>query len=582
MKNTLSCLLYVGLLVTIIPLHAQLTNDSSSSSECASCNACHTSFIAPSSGDDIVQDFLIPFQPPPEKECFWFRFSTSLKYNQSFLGKRIAQNIFGSDTLNFIGAQATANDLSKGCLLSAENFGLSPQSMVSLTLDPSIKRFITRFQLHCGLDEWVNGWWFKIVLPIEYTQWDLHACSTTLTTTLNQTPFSGGCVSKNVKQSVDPAVNIKTALSGNFLFGDMLTPWETGHFKFESPDETALADVHFYIGFDLVRRVKHHLGIYLVAVAPTGDNPHVSTVFMPFVGNGHHVELGAGFDLHRQLWHAPDDQILVFHCAGQATHMFKRYQSRIFDLNNHGCMSRYQLMKAFTQADNTFVYKDLINGVNVLTRHGEITIPIKGEAAFEIRYHHPHGVSAGIGYDIYGRAREKICNIRPLSSTVGIKGCTPVAVNCFPTTEMNGIPVISSSTVTGTKTLAATQSNAAIGHCGDTDNAVAQVVTTNPGSVCVNSCTNTTELKVGTQVADVAVAQDSNPPLLLQDTQLDINSALAGPQLSHKMFFHIDYTWLSTDWLPFISFGAEVQVAPHHYTSALSQWGVWLQGGFEL
>lgn len=534
-----------------------------------------------------------------DTDCWWFGIAATLKYGQSFKNGHIAEDLFGSRALNFVGALAptTTASLPTGCRIEAENFGISQQAAATLTLSPSIKRFVARFQLHFGLDEWVSGLWFKVVLPVEWARWELRPCSTLITgtTTLNTTPFPPGCMGSSLSASVTPAPDLPTALGGTFLFGDMQTPWPAGKFTFCNQTKTKLADVRFYLGWNFWNCDDYGIGAYLIGVAPAGNKPNVAEVFSPVIGNGKHGELGGGINAWAELWNCNDNHVIEGHLMGHAMHMFKKCENRLFDLLNAGCLSRYMLLKQFTQTNSTFTYKNLLPGTSFTERQANVSVNVKGEAVIELRYRNNCGWSTGLGYDVFGRSREKICKVSSSPLVVGLKGCAPVAVNAYstvcsspaaPSNEVITTPLTVSSTVT----LLATQSNATISSCGTTDNPTigttrsaltCPLAGTIHGFIAVNSCSGLVPA-VGTAVSTLTPVTDSTTPVLLTDANLDLRSGEAGRNLSNKVFWHGEYTWNDCDWSPYVMIGAEGEFASKKDRSTLNQWAVWLAGGFEF
>ena len=98
--------------------------------------------------------------------------------------------------------------------------------------------------------------------------------------------------------SVDTAETIKQALSGNFLFGDMNTPWCAGKFDFARRTRNGLADIDVILGYNLINDDCYHFGIFALAVLPTGKKRKNLFILDPVVGNGKHVELGGGISAH--------------------------------------------------------------------------------------------------------------------------------------------------------------------------------------------------------------------------------------------------------------------------------------------
>ena len=572
------------------------------------------------------------------------------EYERSFQDSKIANSLFGANVLNFVGSQvanrvsavpstttagcntgcnttcstgcsnscdtgcstgcSTGCDTNSGCNGScnivADYFGLAIDSVNVLNVKPRIQNFIFDFNFYVGLDEWLEGLYFRANLPVTYTKWQLlnncntscsndcfsnngcsNTCNTSCNTGCNTTCFSTTTSSSSTpfppcymsSTTATPTTSLQTALGGNFTFGDMQTAWQYGKFSFCEQKKTALADIDLILGWDFLKSECGHFGLYLQAVCPTGNRPNAKYVFQPIVGNGKHWELGGGISTHYSIWEDDCDQNLEFWLEGNITHMFKTCSTRSFDFCGKGPLSRYMLLKELS-GPTPFTYEgSLINAINFATRTVETSFAVKGDFSLKLAYRNC-GWAFDIGYNIYGRSKETGC----------IKnGCNVTDANLYGFKGIEGV-CCREFALTGSTITAATGASSALnstqslvnGICAVTtpataDNAVSTVDF--PGStVCLawNSATTGTILS-----PSVVVAQTSDPAVVVTTADLDVNSGLVCAEFTNKIFGYFGYAWTDCgDHNPFLGVGAEGEFAQNDSRrSGLSKWGVFVKGG---
>lgn len=439
---------------------------------------------------------------------------------------------------------------------------------------------------------------------------------------MNTTPFPAGCIAPLAAGAVAPAGSIQEALSGDFTFGAMTTPWRFGRFNFCKEHTARLADLDMILGWNFWNCEDYHVGIGVQVVAPTGtkiDACHARNFFRPISGNGHHWEVGAFFSAHAELWNC-DEQSITMYIEGNVTHMFRSCQVRSFDFLNRGCMSRYMLLNEFSRsAAGVFTPTgNIINAINYNTRFADVKVNVKGDAMIEFLYRNC-GWMLGIGYNIYGNSREDIC-IKDgfVDSSLngrffGIRGCLPFEAAA-------AVSAIGATTITGAATGAAgttpllinaTMSDATSTSCGTVDSGVplsAAATGSAAGAVFANPCAagltaagtpvigtpfaavtpvvvSSTTAPVITTVGTVVTLTGLTPaPVTLLGTadELDPNSARTPHQLSNKVFASIGYAWTDNCWVPYVDVRGEAEFARRRNCCTLNQAGVILKGGISF
>lgn len=664
MKKNLSHFLYLSLLcVTIGSLQARdccsvsapcttnpcfLLNTGTSNCGCD----CRSIFIPRSTGDNLVTQATYHNYRWYEEdtECFYANFTADYRLQKSFDACRIANSLFGTSILHFQGTTVKAGPSADPNALIADNFGLSPDTDSSILFAPRITNNVFEFQLFLGLDNFCNGLFFQLNLPVTQSKWALRArdgsaqtviqnpncchvrkniicdddCGTPALPIPAQTPFNAGCMSTfddptpPALPDTEPAApTLEAALGGDFLFGDMQTPWIAGRFDFANDadnDEARLASVNMILGYNLWECHDYHVGIFLRAAAPTGTEDGscciTRNVFQPHIGDNH-WKLGGGITGHYELYSCNDDYTINMYFEGYAEHLFKRCQARSFDFKGKGCLSRYMLLKEF-DANNVYA-GNIINGINFTTRKIETSIAVQGEGIVEFVYSDNCGFSAGLGWNIYGHSKEKGCSIgAPCDPNLdnrrfGFKGCSSVQGQCVDIANDGDSTTISGPLTISSTNLNSTQSNATITTCGTVDNPFAKTQSLPPAgqstSLCLDSCSlDSTLLAVGTTVTgfnlttntvvltpsggspvteNLAVASqlDGAPaPVIIDATALDVNSGLLKSQLTNKLFGHLDYEWADVCYTPKGFIGAEVEFAGKKHCQTMNAWGFYIGG----
>ncbi|HBL98675.1 TPA: hypothetical protein DDZ86_03470 [Candidatus Dependentiae bacterium] len=656
MKNHLTifwCIAIAGLLPLAHSLRANdccggcgCSNSTDTNSVSSCCSSAKTLWFPRSAGDNLVLDQHRLSYEYHEECCTYGNFGVAYRYQQSTKGRRIAEGLFGGSGLSFAGSQATSrlNKTVKASTLLADNFGLSHvQDNLSISLCPKVQNHIVDFKLYARLDNLVPGLFMQIKLPMVHTNWKLSgkqnkccpgscfesccnssccdsSCATSATScsvagcqtgTLNSTPFPAGYMSNLLNETIAPVSSLSDALNG-IGFGDFQG---RAYGKFSGCHEaTRLAGVYFDLGYNFMECPNKHCGFYLKVVAPTGTDMnstnHLRNIFHPVVGDDH-WQLGAGISGHTELYNCNDCHSFAVYLQGYVVHMFDRNQVRAFDLVN-GPMSRYMLMKEFKSATDLSYNNKLWSVIDWSARRAKIHVDVKGEGLIEFVYKNDCGFSAGIGYEIYGRSREKLCKLcMPYNSimsgkVLGLKGCAPVYA---PGYTFNGANFVGNGVATGYN-VSATQSNATPYVCGPVDNArnvsdpnPITGTTANLEDIYVNPLTFA-QAGANPTVAELnnAVLQESSGPIitishtthlvtnaagyrkptLLTDTAINPCSGALGGYFTNKIFGHLDYVWEDHCRKPTLYAGAEGEFGRCEDKNAMNAWGVWIGGALRF
>jgi len=517
--------------------------------------------------------------------CSFFNTFHTFSYTRTFDPDNITRNLFGSNHLNFAGSDVEDR---MRCQVLGDYVGLAPEFRGTLTAHPTIENFIFENQFFIRFDQPCLNY-LQIILPIVHTRWNLNLCETDSCCPENS-DFPAGYMAPG---AVPATCNIRQALSGNFLFGDMKTPWEFGRFNNGTLSQTGVAELIVNLGSNFWQTNLSHLGVFARISAPTGNRLNSHNVFQPVVGNGGFFEAGGGINGHLVLWSYGADQSLTGYITGYATHLFKIRQKRSFDFCENGPLSRYLLLKEFNNVDGVLSYSgNLINAIDYTTRMANVNVSVKGEAVASLSF-----VSRcfcfDVGYNFFGKTRENIEIITdetPLDRRFfGIKG----TADSYAIEHAIASSLPATISPTGTVIpLNTTQCNATECHSGTTDNATTlRTLNTKIGLASKSRQSGAFE------GADIMISQQSAQPTLVNACCLNPRSAEVPAEASHKLFWNAYYFFdQSTECRPtkcaqandkfasskYIGLGGEFEVnaIDCRQIPTPSIWGIWLKGGF--
>jgi len=563
-------------------------------------------------------------------------FAVTPEYTRSFRASSIANALFGNDlqtsngvTLNNNSALSCNSDCGRTIRISGscatgrgefdwlgDYFGLPIDYVGGFSVKPRISNFLVDFNLYLGLDEWMEGLYFRIHAPVVTTRWNLGYCDNTVNSgtasyaagyftpapvfasSLNQRPEDFFCNERVPKLAGagDPFSTPAGANVATFL------PLQYSKFACcGSIKETKLSDVIWALGWNFFQDCDYHLGLNIRGSFPTGTRPEGIYIFEPVIGNGHHFELGGGLTSHITLWRSDcEDAQFGFYLDANVTHLFKTRQRRSFDLvGKRAGNSRYMLAEKIgtpvtptslagnptentATAGNTVLtsqFKNIYSPVaNLTTFDVNVSIGVQADvtALFDYTW---CGFSWDIGYNFWGRSCEKItidcdCGNTQLADgrTWALKGDAYV----FAYIPLDGLNLPTGSVANQAIALSATESLATI-HSGTNvpfaTACTAGVTNRNPNVDNVqfavyNNIADTDVLKVGPGIpiaTTVATQQRTSvQAIFLNDASVDINAART-KGLSHKVFTNFSYTWNRNDdcWLPFVGVGGKVEFGSH-------------------
>ena len=534
-----------------------------------------------------------------DMEKFYGSFAVIPGYAQSFRGGDLARCLFGkslqsgSDCAK-IGISGSGVTNRGSCDWLADYFGLGTGFQGSVTFKPEVKTFFIDFSLHVGLDEWVSGLWLRAWAPFVHTRWDLNACETITAKTgdYDQGYFTNAAVANsNLLQSAKAFFQEgKTPNLGTGFSFESLKSCRWGDCGCDDITENGLADLRVALGWNFFQDEDYHIGLGLIAAAPTGNRPEGKYLFEPMVGNGNHWEFGGLLTSHVIFWRSEDEEK---HFGGyldaNITHLFKTRQKRCFDLCGKP-MSRYMLAeKLGTPVEDLFgadavaaaavvgtapsaQFKNAYAPVSNLTCSDvDVSVGVQADVVAMLNYT-CGGFSFDLGYNLWARSCEKIefdCECLPRlakeKNTWALKGDARVygfGHDGGSVTTFNN-PIALSATQSGATICKGT--NAALGNTSNEANRnfgvdnpkFAQQVT--PATVINDQIRYTT----GSSTDTAGQTKTSVNPVFLSQSDINLDGSRT-KGLSHSVFAHFSYSWLNNeDWTPFLGLGAQAEFGSH-------------------
>ncbi len=525
-----------------------------------------------------------------DKECNYGTLAIIPTYSRSFDSCAIEKFLLGScSELRFTGSRVPDRDPSD---IMADYFGLPSDFVSTVRFEPQITNFVFDVDFYQGLDAWWPGGYVRINMPICHTKWDLdlQECGAELVSSNTNVNFEPAGYWGPERVIVKPESknqlynSVKQAFTATKSYGDLAVPMQYGKI-WGRQLMTRIADLQMAVGWNFLRGRDYHFGFNIRGTIPTGNAPSAEYLFEPIAGNMRHGELGGGLTTHYIFWRSTGDcHALGFYLDANITHLFTNRQKRSFDLRR--CSgSRYMLLEAFgAPAENLFVapgkladsqyQRQLIPAINETTFNVDVKIAIQADIVAKLSYQH-NGLEVDLGYNFYGRSREKLNRCQRLSGCLALKGDAQVYGFDF----VNEDPVPLGVTQNGA-TIHGGQGvgNFTPDHEYQNINADFPVVALDANGVLTNLQPRDA-LALNLNLLDV---NTSNPSLLLSDCDICEESAIMPRAISNKIFGYAGYWWDNPNGIdPYFGGGFAVEWAhpDPDKNSAFSQWQIWMKTG---
>ena len=505
----------------------------------------------------------------------------------------------------------------------ADYFALRQDYESRLSFTPSIQNVVINLDLYINSHCFFPNLYGRINAPLTYTTWNIDLLEHNVRTSCSTSYPPGYFTDVNINYL---ELNDETKFSGVFCrnllctFAQFAADQQSPNLKTPNNmvnfdplrhsmisrtelNKTGLAALQAAIGYNIINNESAHFGIEAWTSLPTGNRPEGKFLFEPIVGNGHHVEFGAGITGHRVLWQSKQtEQSCTFYCNALITHLFKTKQKRSFDLCDKP-NSRYMLASHFkTPVKNLLVNENENNPTppcaqffgsfspvaNLTTFSVNVHVNLQVDAAALLQYQSKYA-TVEIGYNLWYKSKETIQFIKnktvPITCNWGLKGDAFMygfISEDDPDPLKRNLPI----------PLSSTEANATV-HAGTNRPIGSPVVGPEDKNSGIDNRspaffnTNTPLLYAPLlNPSEETEQQTSHTPCLLTENNIDISSAETTGS-SHKFFFNVGCRWnAECRFIPYCTWGLMIETArnkkSNYMHSNLSQWASWIKGGFNF
>lgn len=412
-----------------------------------------------------------------------------------------------------------------------------------MVLTPSIYQAGADFFLYVGAHKIERGLFFKAHGPVGVINVNPRF---TFSDDVEAGTYPAGALnSSSTETTPAPNANLGDAFSNPKAAG-FLRPMNYGLICGDRTSSAKFGDPEFTLGYNVYADEKKHLGLGIRFAAPTGNKAGAIYMLEPIFGrNGH---WGAGGELigHWRFWESDTcaDRYMSFMFDGSALHLFDSKIMRSFDLKNNGAGSKYLLVAKFdSAADGANFQNEITNAINITTLNVTSSFALEGNFAALFDFHWDNW-SLAIGYEGWGRTCEKL----------------GVDCSCPGSVDFNTYAVVGRQeqvTIASYNETPLCEPNATIGK--------------------VQPLQHTEDANKG--ILDATKSKNRIPSAI--EDALDMEGQIARPVYTNKPFAQMQYTWLDSDYRPYLALygGAEIPVGSYSKNSAVRYWNIGAQGG---
>jgi hypothetical protein len=519
----------------------------------------------------------------------FFDWSLEIDRYQSFNSNKIAQYLFGAESLTFSGSLVPNRAPSD---ILADYFGLPLDFKSIVSFNPVITNWLVNFSGYWNMDCVAEGLYFWLDVPFVETIWDLRLREHVEDMGMLAYPagyFSTQSIARTATNISQPvlATDVEDVFKGDTTVGDQREPLRFGKI-FGRQNGIRLADLHVRLGWHSAADCRGQIGAYLLAAAPTTNHSKAEFLFETMVSNQGHWQIGGGIN-GCYLWDLSSvcsdlSLNISFDCA--LSHLFKSRQHRSFDLKNNGTGSRYMLLAAVGSPSHDLLvggaapsvqYEGLlVPAINYTTLKTMLSIALQGSITLQCDVAWRNHI-VRLGYIFWGRSHETLKSRDAFESNrFALKGDSQIYG--FRATDQSPVQ-LSFSQSKATLQAAQAPSNFVTGLQLTNANIDAPQLATDATGTVLNQLPTP---QLGFTVQQVNA---SRFPVILQDSDLDIASGLMPRSLSNSLFFEFRHEWSGGNGAvtlkPYLNFGGSVEIASPspEKNSACPQWGLWIGGG---
>lgn len=425
--------------------------------------------------------------------------------------------------------------------------GMGPVTTTGhVTLSPIIFQTGADLSLYVGAQRQEPGFFIKIHAPIGVASINPRLSSDN---TVSSVAYPAGGLDVLADGTTDaPYATITQAFAGDKSAG-FLKPMKYGKITCKQTTGAKFGDVEFTLGYNVIADDVKHLGIGVIATAPTANKATAVHVLQPIFGNNGHWAVGGEVIGHYKCWQSDEQQRyidVVF--DGNIQHLFKSRHMRSFDLAANGKGSKYLLVADYTNN----VFQNVIqNAINITTRSVISTFNVVADFTLAFDFHCKNW-SAMIGYNGWARSCEKL----------------QLDCKCPSSINLNDYAVL------GRQTPFCNNSMSGCSEVGQCRNNLCEPLATIGASQDRDHSCN------GPLPTGIAFATDAANRINSDATiALDIQGQRAHAAYTSKPFAQVQYSWTNSEYAPFISVSGGYEFS-NRKNSAQNMWSVGLASGF--
>ena len=466
-------------------------------------------------------------------------FNTHSEYNKSTSSSKLGR-FFSPITANNqfrVGkANATAATMTGGVNTATDVYSvfflLDEDYEADIVFKPVSSTFTSNLSLFVGLDEFMEGLWFDVNLPIVHNKREVKITETQVTAATNATYGNGMFEDGSANETV-PYTTFKAAMVGDKVpnLGVASTYFKYGKVN-GSRSHTKVGNVTIALGYDFMNKENMHLGVALSALVNGNGKSDAVYMFEPSVGTGGRHGIGARLDGHVRVYEKDDAEISMY-LKANVHHLFDSTVLRTYDFKTqHGVWSRYILFKEWvgTLAANLAPQASgSVHGGNLTTLNAKVGIGAMYDVNLMGSYTNG-SLGINVGYGLSGHSSEKWKSW----------------VDAF-TTKNYGA------------------------YMGD----IADFDATNGTEDLLS-----TDVKIdgsnGTDATDPATAIVATTNIMVL-ADIDTKTGMTPSSMVHRVYGDVNYHWADSEWEPHVGVGGGAEFSSNN--KAIAQWGVHFHGG---
>ncbi len=262
-----------------------------------------------------------------------------------------------------------------------------------------------------------NGFFFKMVLPVASVSNSMNMCIENDKKIKIELARSHGSVAASDAQEFTLtdffAGKVKITKDRGNLRDPLTKSKITGRHT-----QGGLADLDVILGYRHNCEGNKHVAGNIRVTVPTGNRVEGCYLFEPVLGNGHHMGLGFGLDAGWQVWCNKNARVWV-EGGVQFTYLFEEDEVRLLGVKGfteNPALAHYLLMG---RVQGPGAAQAFFPAANELTRAVDVTPGSHIDALLDVSFQMKSFVF-DLGYNLYWRAREKVCVKSWEDNTFGI------------------------------------------------------------------------------------------------------------------------------------------------------------------